>query len=87
MTTRPLGLDWPAGVISLSHVALPFPPDDPLYGQHQPGSNAPLQLGQISVQGELGLLQLPPTWLLRLRHNPFYEFLEGGLLDWIDSAS
>ena len=29
---RPLGLAWPDGVYSLSHVALPFPPDDALYG-------------------------------------------------------
>ena len=34
--TAPLGLAWPPGVISLSHVALPFPPDDPLYGQQPP---------------------------------------------------
>ena len=31
-----LDLDWPVGVVSLSHVALPFPPDDPLYGQRPP---------------------------------------------------
>ncbi len=34
--TEPLNLVWPRGVISLSHVALPFPPDDPLYGQGPP---------------------------------------------------
>ena len=32
-STSPLDLAWPPRVISLSHVALPFPPDDPLYGQ------------------------------------------------------
>ena len=36
-TTEALDLAWPVGVISLSHVALPFPPDDPLYGQRPPG--------------------------------------------------
>ena len=33
---EPLNLAWPDGVISLSHVALPIPPDDPLYGQRPP---------------------------------------------------
>ena len=28
----PLGLQWPAGIFSLSHVAIPFPPDDLIYG-------------------------------------------------------
>ncbi len=27
-----LGLEWPRGFYSLSHVAVPFPPDDPIYG-------------------------------------------------------
>ena len=34
---EPLGLSWPVGVISLSHVALSIPPDDPLYGSRPPG--------------------------------------------------
>lgn len=29
---RPVELDWPAGLVSLGHVALPFPADDPIYG-------------------------------------------------------
>ena len=32
IVTRPLGLAWPPEMFSLSHVALPFPPDDPVYG-------------------------------------------------------
>ena len=31
-TERPLGLSYPAGIFSLSHLAIPIPPDDPLYG-------------------------------------------------------
>jgi alpha-beta hydrolase superfamily lysophospholipase len=82
--TEPLNLAWPAGVISLSHVALPFPPDDPLYGQRPPGNEDVLFLGQMAIQGERGLLQFPSDWLLRLRHNPFYAFLEARALAWID---
>ena len=38
-TERALDLAWPRNVFSLSHVALPFPPDDPLYGYAAPASN------------------------------------------------
>jgi hypothetical protein len=38
LDTEYLDLSWPRGVVSLSHVALPIPPDDPLYGQHPPFS-------------------------------------------------
>jgi hypothetical protein len=29
---------------------------------------------------------LPAEWLLRLRHNPFYGYLDARALSWIDSA-
>nr|MBL0713745.1 hypothetical protein [Desulfobacterales bacterium] len=84
--TKPLSLDWPLGVISLSHVALPFPPDDPLYGQHPPEDRNSLFLGRMAIQGERGLLKLPENWFLRLRHNPFYAFLEKRVHAWVDDA-
>ncbi len=82
--TEPLNLAWPPGIISLSHVALPFPPDDPLYGRRPPGNKDALFLGQMDLQGERGLLKLPYDWLVRLRYNPFYPFLEMQVLDWMD---
>jgi esterase/lipase len=82
----PLETDWPRGVISLSHIALPFPPDDPVYGQRDPNNPDIIFLGQMAVQGERGLLQFSSDWLLRLRHNPFYEFLETGTLEWLSNA-
>jgi hypothetical protein len=85
--TEPLDLVWPAGVISLSHVALPIPPDDPLYGQRPPENEDLLFLGQMAIQGERGLLILPSDWLLRIRHNPFYAYLEKRVLAWMDSAN
>ena len=81
-----LEMTWPIGVISLSHVALPFPPDDPLYGQRHPDNEDVLFLGQMSIQGERGLLRLPATWLLRLRHNPFYDYLERRVLEWVEQS-
>jgi hypothetical protein len=83
---EPLGLDWPPGVISLSHVALPFPADDPLYGQRPPDNEDVLFLGQMAIQGERGLLRLPSDWLLRIRHNPFYGYLETRTLEWIGTG-
>lgn len=71
----PTGLAWPDGTFSLSHVALPFPPDDPLYGAGQPASPGALWLGRLSAQGERGVVTIPPTALLRLRHNPFFGYL------------
>ncbi len=86
VSTTPLNLAWPRGVISLSHVALPFPPDDPLYGQGAPEDESIIFLGQMAIQGERGLLKLSGDWLLRLRYNPFYPFLETRVLEWIDPA-
>jgi len=84
--TETLGIAWPPGVISLSHVALPIPPDDPLYGQRPPDNQDVLFLGQMALQGERGTLVLPAEWLLRLRHNPFYAYLDARTLSWIDAA-
>jgi alpha-beta hydrolase superfamily lysophospholipase len=81
---EPLGLEWPVGAISLSHVALPFPVDDPLYGARPPDSDDALHLGHIAFQGERGLLKIPADWLVRLRHNPFYTFMERRTLSWIE---
>jgi len=84
--TEALNMAWPTGVISLSHVALPIPPDDPLYGQRPPGNQDVLFLGQMAILGERGTLVLPAEWLLRLRHNPFYGYVESRTLAWIASA-
>ena len=79
-------LAWPLGVFSLSHVALPIPPDDPLYGRNPPDDGDAIYLGDIAMRGERDLLKLPGDWLLRMRYNPFYEVLETQVLEWIDNA-
>jgi alpha-beta hydrolase superfamily lysophospholipase len=70
-------LRWPADVISLSHVALPFRPDDPVYGL-LPGSgaNGLPSLGSVSLRGEAGALLFPLGALTRLRSNPFWNVIE-----------
>jgi hypothetical protein len=84
--TTDLGLAWPRGVVSLSHVALPFPPDDPIYGQQPPEDSDLVFLGDLAIKGERGLLKIPPVWLLRLRYNPFYAYMQTRILQWVDDA-
>ena len=81
-----LGLTWPRGVVSLSHIALSFPPDDPLYGQRPPPDDDLVFLGDLAIKGELGLLKLPPEWLVRMRYNPFYAYLQKRVLQWVDDT-
>jgi hypothetical protein len=38
---------------------------------------------QQALQGERGVLRIPGDFLLRLRHNPFYDYLERRVLDWV----
>jgi len=87
MSIEQIDLAWPPGVASLSHVALPIPPDDPLYGRRPPANEDVLFLGEMAMQGELGLLKLTGEWLLRMRYNPFYDVLERRVLEWFDQAN
>jgi hypothetical protein len=73
---EPLPLAWPRGVISLGHVALPFPPDDPVYGLDPPAEASPrFQLGAVPVRGEGGALVVPLDTFARLRCNPFFSVI------------
>ena len=74
VSTRPLGIDYPADVFSLSHVALPFAADDALYG-HIPRAGHPLQLGSIALRGERNTLVVPQASLERLSYNPFHAYM------------
>jgi len=75
---------WPVSVFSLSHVALPFPPDDPLYGARRPTGSRQIFLGQQALQGERGVLKISSDFLLRLRHNPFYAYQQARILQWLE---
>jgi alpha-beta hydrolase superfamily lysophospholipase len=76
MLRSPTGLRWPREVFSLSHVALPFPPDDPVYGAERPAVQHLIYLGSMGIHGERGLLSIPVGDLIRLRHNPFFAYIE-----------
>ena len=69
-------LSWPQGIYSLSHVALPFPPDDPLYGGPDAMQSPGITLGNVALRGEKGALKVSARDMLRQRWNPFYSFIE-----------
>ncbi len=76
-------LAWPRGVFSLSHVALPFPAWDQLYGDGT-GHNSPgIELGVLALRGERAALKVSAEDMLRLRWNPFYSYLEERVLDFV----
>jgi len=77
------GIKWPEHVYSLSHVALPFPADDPIYGGNVSADEPGIQLGNLAMRGERDILQIPASTMLRMRWNPFYDFMENRLLEFL----
>lgn len=77
--TTELGLEWPRDVYSLAHISLPFPPDDPWCGQSA--------LGGVAMRGEKQVLTVSPEFLMRLRYNPFFPYLQQRFLDFADSIA
>lgn len=74
-----LELEWPGGVFSLGHVALPFPPDDPVYGLNPPAPD--FNLGALSPKGESGALVVPLGTFARLRCNPFFDVIRRKIVE------
>ena len=84
---RPLELSFPPGVFSLSHVALPFPPNDGLYGfDPDPNEDYGVSLGTIAARGEVGALIVSLDSLLRMSSNPFFPYLLARIEEGIGAA-
>ena len=81
-TTAPVAGEWPRGMYSLSHVALPFPPNDGLYG-YRPDEDFGVPLGAIAVRGERATLLVSADTLMRASCNPFFEYLAGRIAETI----
>ena len=74
--TRALALSYPQGVFSLSHIALPFPIDDALYGlQPRSDENFGVNLGAMATRGERGILAVGMDALNRMSSNPFFPYM------------
>ena len=84
---RDLGIQWPGKVFSLSHVAIPFPPDDPIYGREGSGGDHGLLIGALEPRGERRLLLVSADLFLRLRHNPFFSYVEQRLIEAVGSVA
>jgi hypothetical protein len=72
-------MEWPDEVFSLSHIALPFPEEDSLYGSGNGGETP--TLGNRALRGERGILLISPDVMLRQKWNPFYPWMEGRALE------
>ena len=74
--TRELGLSYPLGVFSLSHVALPFPLSDSLYGMlPDPLEKYGVSLGAVAPRGERGTLIVSLDSLIRMSSTPFFPYM------------
>jgi len=77
-TKRPVAMTYPAQVFSLSHVAIPFPMDDELYGIQPMDAGNPrfgVSLGAIAPRGERGALMVSLDSMFRISSNPFFPYL------------
>ena len=73
---RALGFAYPVGLYSLSHVALPFPMNDSLYGLAPDATeNFGVNLGVLAPRGERNVLIASLDSLLRVSSNPFFSYM------------
>jgi hypothetical protein len=79
-------LKWPRDLVSLGHVALPFPPDDPVYG-FRPGSGRDgiPSIGSWLLRGESGATTISLGALTRLRSNPFWSLIDQQIGEQVDA--
>jgi alpha-beta hydrolase superfamily lysophospholipase len=81
---RSLGIAYPRDVYSLSHVALPFPVTDGLYGQTpDPNEDYGVSLGALAAHGEVGVLVISLDSLGRITWNPFFPYMMDRIVEGI----
>ena len=80
LTVRDTEYEWPETLVSVGHVALPFPPGDPAYGLN-PGSgrNGLPSIGTWLYRGESGAVTVDLGSLTRPRSNPFWALIDEGV--------
>lgn len=84
----PLSLEFPRGVFSLSHIALPFPMNDPTYGLEPDESEFyGIRLGNLNFRGERNTLALAADTNQRLNANPFYSYMEKRIDEWLNLST
>jgi alpha-beta hydrolase superfamily lysophospholipase len=84
VATQPLGIAWPRDVYSLSHIAVPFPMSDPIYGREDATAvPSVIRIGLLSPRGEKAVMSVPSDTLMRLTCNPFFTYMDEGMAAWI----
>jgi len=82
--SSPTALRWPLQVYSLSHIALPFPPGNPIYGDGSSTEGGTgIVLGALAPRGERGMLRLSADYFMRTRYNPFFSYQAERLTEWL----
>jgi alpha-beta hydrolase superfamily lysophospholipase len=74
---------WPTGVASLSHLAVPIPPEDLIYGTKEATATRGLPLGTLSMRAEPSSLLISNSLFYRCRNNPFYHLMEDHVVKWL----
>lgn len=73
---RSMHESWPQDTYSLSHIAVPFPLSDSLYGQHPTEKDRyGISFGTISLRGETASLIVGLDTLMRNTSNPFFDYM------------
>jgi alpha-beta hydrolase superfamily lysophospholipase len=73
---KPLSIEYPQDIFSLSHVAIPFPVTDALYGiAPSDEENFNENLGTLAPRGERGTLILTLDSMFRIASNPFFPYV------------
>src|SRR5262249_37048399 len=80
----PLAMSYPTVLYSLSHVALPLPLNDSLYGLAPESTEFGINLGALSPRGERDVLIASLDALLRVASNPFFPYVLERLEEEID---
>ena len=81
-------LEWPKGIFSLSHIALPFRADDVVYGDGSgllPDDHR-VAFGALAPRGERNVMRLNSDYFLRMRYNPFFDFQQSFMIEWLGES-
>lgn len=85
-TATALGVVWPKGVYSLTHVAIPFRNDGLNYGLTPGGDPNEPSLGNLQLRGERGLFIISGDDRMRLHSNPFFDYMGERILSALDTS-
>lgn len=68
---------WPNEYFAVSHVSVPISPNNALYGKNS-------TLGKMAIHGEKGVLFVSANDFMRIRYNPFFDFIKLEIQDFIN---